>query len=1006
MPLQRQVVSIPMSGTLDTKTDPKQLPTGKLLEMENGFRKRHGELQKRYGFETLGTTITPSGTLSQGRKMALFYDELNVITNKSMYTYSDDNNNWVLKGPLETLSVASQPIVANSYQQTTADSGTAGSIALYAWEDSRTANTIRYSIMDRSSNSIIIGDALLATNAQKPHVIGLSDFLFVFYHDSVAGLLNCKIFPITNLTINALTITPLQIANDIAATGNYDVCRFNEAILFAYQTNVNTQKIGYVTSNGLIGNPSNGYPSPITESNALDKADRCITIFTNSTTFFNVAWASSTDGVYHKAYNADFTTNLARVQLDSYTTTAVRNITGFTSATLAHVYWDKDNTDKWKREVVDTHRNLSTGVVSPGAGNLRTASLAGKIFYTDDNGFVPVAFYSNTQPSLFLLRNDGDISAKMLAQTSAGETAKTGHLPSITNTEGNVWVFPTTYKTRIVSENATLYGLTGITEVILDFDDQFICDSSQLGENLMITSGYLQCYDGVSIFESGFHLYPDHITATQNAVTVGPFLNNQKYQYCVVYEWTDSRGQVHRSAPSIPISITFSLNNVSCDINIPYLYITDRKAPRADVVLAVYRTTNGGTLFYKTTSISSPQYNNTTAVGFTLTFTDTTTDAALITNELLYTTGGVVENIAPPAAKIIARFKNRLFLAGTEDDSIWYSKEHVTGEAVNFSDLFKIKVDNTGGKITSLGELDDKLIIFKATTIFALTGDGPLPTGAQNTFSIPQLIASDVGCIDPYSVVKTRNGLMFKSKKGIYLLDRGLQVSYVGAEVEEWNSFTITSATVVDELNQVRFTTSSGRCLVYDLFFQQWYTFTNIAAIDAAVWQSKWVFLKSDAEIRRETPNVYLDVDSPIISKFTLALMQFAQVQGFQRIFKLNVLGENRGTHGLKIEVGYDYRDYFEERFIVFPNTVLQDTEWGGEPAWGESETLWGGDSDGVYQFQIRPRQQRCQALKLKIEDFFNTGSGTAGFALSNVTAEVGIEPNIARLSKTKIIAP
>jgi hypothetical protein len=110
--------------------------------------------------------------------------------------------------------------------------------------------------------------------------------------------------------------------------------------------------------------------------------------------------------------------------------------------------------------------------------------------------------------------------------------------------------------------------------------------------------------------------------------------------------------------------------------------------------------------------------------------------------------------------------------------------------------------------------------------------------------------------------------------------------------------------------------------LVYDLFFQQWYTFTNIAAIDSAVWQSKWVFLRADAEIRRETPDQYLDVDSPIITKFTLALMQFAQVQGFQRIFKLNVLGENRGTHGLKLEVGYDYRDYFEERFTVFPIRV------------------------------------------------------------------------------------
>ena len=46
MPLQRQVISIPMSGALDTKTDPLQLPVGKLLELENGFRQRNGELVK------------------------------------------------------------------------------------------------------------------------------------------------------------------------------------------------------------------------------------------------------------------------------------------------------------------------------------------------------------------------------------------------------------------------------------------------------------------------------------------------------------------------------------------------------------------------------------------------------------------------------------------------------------------------------------------------------------------------------------------------------------------------------------------------------------------------------------------------------------------------------------------------------------------------------------------------------------------------------------------------
>jgi hypothetical protein len=693
------------------------------------------------------------------------------------------------------------------------------------------------------------------------------------------------------------------------------------------------------------------------------------------------------------------------------TDTNVRNITGFQFGNIIHTYFDVDNASKWLRQVKDQHRLISTGAVTPGAGNLKSVSLAGKSFYTDDNGFVPVVFWSSVQPTMFLLRNDGDISAKMLQDRSSGETAKIGHLPNVTLIDGD-WAFPTQFKSRVLSENATLFSLTGITEVGFNFNDEFICDSAQLGENLLITSGYLQCYDGISIFESGFHIYPDHITAATSNVGGTALTHPGTYLYAVVYEWTDAKNQIHRSAPSF-LSVTLSSGQNKVTLTIPTLHVTDRRGTRGEVVIAVYRTKVNDTLLYKVsgtdpaviTGNNRLVYNDTSVD--TVTFEDVRPDSQIGTSEILYTTGGVVENIAPPAAKIIARFKNRMFLAGLEQPNIlWYSKEQVPTEAVNFSDVFQIKVDDTGGKITSLGELDDKLIIFKASTIFALTGDGPLPTGQQNTFSVPQLIASDVGCIDPYSVVRTRDGLMFKSKKGIYLLDRALQVQYIGAEVEEWNSLTITSAAVVDDQNQVRFTTSEGRCLVYDLFFRQWYTFTNIDAIDSAMWQRKYIFLKSDGEIWRETKGSYLDVDVPIISKYVLALMQFAQVQGFQRIFKINILGDNRGTHGLKLELGYDYRDFYEERFIIYPDTVLYDSTWGDDTVWGEAGTLWGGNYDGVYQFQIRPRQQRCQALKLKVEDFFGSGTGTAGFALSNVTAEVGVEPNVARIAKTKIIAP
>lgn len=1005
MPLQRQVISIPMAGSLDTKTDPNQLPIGKLLELENGFRKRNGEFVKRYGYETLGLNITPSGTLEDGRRMAVFGDELNVITNKSMYTYSDDTDNWVLKGPLETLAVNQRTIIANSYQQTTADSASIGSIAIYAWEDSRASPAqVRYAIHDRSSNSVIVGDNLLLANAQKPRCIGIGSKLFVFVRDNANTRLTAYFFDIENPTAAPSSLT---LGNDFASTANADVILFNGAILVAYATTGGAIKMLYVTPQGTLGSGATGYPTTSTYSAT---ADKCLTIFAKDNNKFNLSYVNGTTGVRHVGFYSSLDVGnlwLADVQLNAEVN--VRNITGFQFGDLIHNYWDIDNADKWRRSVNDTHRRISTGAVTTGAGNLKSVSLAGKAFYTDDDGFIPVVFWSTTQPTMFLLRNDGDISAKMLQASAHGETAKTGHLPTVSETLSGQWAFSTSIRTRVISENATLFTLLGVAEVSFDYNDLFICDSAKLGENLHITSGYVQCYDGISIFESGFHVYPDHITAAQTTATVNPFVsNNDTAQYCVVYEWTDGKGQIHRSAPSIPITVKATAPNVTFTLTIPTLHITDRKGTRANVVIAVYRTTIGvssGTLFYKVSSTSTPLYNDPSVQ--TVTFTDQVlSNDAFLRNELLYTTGGVLENIAPPAGKIVARFKNRMFLAGTEDGTIWYSKEHVPGEAVNFVDAFRIKVDDTGGVITSLGELDDKLIIFKANTIFALTGDGPLPTGAQNTFSVPQLIASDVGCVDPYSIVRTRDGLMFKSKKGIYLLDRGLQVQYIGAEVEAWNDLTITSASVVDDQNQVRFTTAEGRCLVYDLFFKQWYTFTNINAIDSTMWNRKYVFLKTSGEIWRETRDKYVDVDVPIISKYVLALMQFAQVQGFQRIFKINILGDNMGTHGLKIEVGYDYREFYEERFIIYPDSVLFDSVYGDDSVWGEAGTLWGGNYDGVYQFQIRPRQQRCQALKLKVEDFFGSGAGTAGFAFSNVTAEVGLEPNVARIAKTKIIAP
>lgn len=1003
MPLQRQVISVPMAGALDTKTDPKQTPIGKFLELENAYRVRNGELVKRDGFESLGTTLASDGDISDGRKLALLNNELNVITNKDMYTYSDDTDQWVLKGPLETLSIDNTAVVSNSYAQSTADSATNGNIALYAYEDNRTTpNSVRYTIIDRLSNSTIVGDSLLAASYIKPKCISIGTKIMVFCQ--TGNTLKRYMFDAKDPTTTA---TDLIIGSDSHADAIYDVINFFGAILLAYRVSTSGTKLVYITQSGTLGTATNGYPAATTLTGI--NSELCLTLFANDENRFNLAYANTSTGVNHIGLYADFTTWLADAQLSSYvgtSTTRVRNITGFQKNTLSHIYWDKDDTtDKWKREVNDTHRNIVTGAVTTGAGNLKSVSLAGKIFYTDDNGFVPVVYYSELQPTMFLLRNDGNISAKMLAQISSGETARTGHLPSMTELATNKWVFPTQYRARVEKlTTGVVFSLTGITEVIMDFDDPDIGQSAQLGENLLINSGYLQCYDGMSIFESGFHIYPDHIgvtkkpAATGGGTATGPLSGDLLYK--VVYEWTDNKNQLHRSAPSFQAQAATKFVNEIALISIPTLFLTDRKGTRSPVVCSIYRTTDGGTIFYKVGQI----YNNTSST--VTVFEDNNADATIEVNQQIYTTGNVIESISPPAGKFIERFKNRMFLAGLEDENlIWFSKEHQPNQAVEFSDFFVITVDDTGGAITGLATLDDKLVIFKESTIFVLMGDGPLPTGAQNQFNVPQIITTDVGAVSNVSIVKSRDGLMFKSKKGIYLLDRGMNVSYVGADVEQWNDLSITSATVIDGLNQVRFTTAEGRCLVYDLFFKQWSTFTNIDAIDSKNWQGKFIFLKSSAEVWRETKGSYVDNGQPIITSYVLSLMQFGQIQGLQRIYKINVLGEYRGEHGLKLELGYDFREFYEERFIVEPQGVLYDSTWGDDTVWGEAGTAWGGTADGVYQFQIRPRTQKCQALKLKVSDFF-TSTGSAGFAFSNITAEVGIEPNVARIGKTKIIAP
>jgi hypothetical protein len=242
---------------------------------------------------------------------------------------------------------------------------------------------------------------------------------------------------------------------------------------------------------------------------------------------------------------------------------------------------------------------------------------------------------------------------------------------------------------------------------------------------------------------------------------------------------------------------------------------------------------------------------------------------------------------------------------------------------------------------------------------------------------------------------------MFQSQKGIYLLDRGLGVTYVGAPVEAWNAQTVTSAQLLANTNQVRFTLAPSTdatlpvnaALVWDYLVQQWSVFTPVNAVDSTIWQEQFVYLQPSGAAFIETPGQFVDpYGNAIKLRLVTSWIQLAGLQGFQRVWKALLLGDYFSPHTLLVQLAYDYIPLFTQQV---PIAATGPSPYGGDSPYG-SGTPYGGTFP-LYQWRVFPQQQRCQAIQLSIEDV-QTGTTGECFSISGLTLEVGLLPGARRL--------
>jgi len=1018
MPLQKQNVSVVLGTGLDTKNDPKTLQAG-LLMAENVVVQKTGELRKRNGYVSLGTNVLGGDSLDEGIRLATFDDELVMLNSRSLYSYATTAQAWAAKGGVATSSVQSRNIVTNSYEQLNVDAAFVRGTTVYAWEDSR--GGVRATVVDQDSGASLIADTELSATGERPRCFAIGTYLFVLYFDSTANELVSRRID----TANPFEFsTAATVANDIdTANPIFDMCQLGSSrMLVAYRNASSQLQIAYLLQTNVVGTTADGVPGP-TAITAEDP-EICITVIPGvpdgTTDTFHVVWFNTTDGLKTMGFYRDFTTYKAAVVVDSDVATDVRNVTAlayldpFSALNQVEIFYERDAADIINRYVARALLSVTDNAVSSTLVFQRAAGLASKAYRSLNSSRMLVAYESDAdlQDTYFSISDnlgafatgwgfnwgedwggstvESIIQAKILPTVSGGHTDKVSQLSGAWLLQGTEWLIPTLRKTRIIADNVDTYTLLGVNSLQIDHSAPRIGTPAQLAGNLHIPGGYLKMYDGVSVVEHGFHLYPDTFAIAQSGSSG---LATGTYQYIVVYEWIDGRGQIHRSVTSVAQSFSVTGGPKQVDLTIPTLRYTSKKAPvRAEVVVSVYRTAAAGTLFYKVSSDTAPLYNDPTVD--TVSFSDTTADASLTSRPLLYTTGGTLDNFTVPSCDVVRVFKNRLFVAGLERESdVLFSKSHVIDEGVAFSDFFNLQVGNQGGAVTALAVLDEKLVIFKETSLYILTGDGPTDTGAQNDFLVPQQVASDVGCTEPESIVETPNGVMFKSAKGIYILSRSLQVEYVGAKVEEFNALNVSGAVIVPDQNQVRFTTTQGRSLVFDYFFQVWTTFTNQEAVSAVGWQNDFVFLRSNGEAWEETDSTYEDNGAVIRTRIGTQWFQTGGLQGFQRCYTGILLGEYVGEHRLRVKVAYDFEPFYREEFLMNPIPIVTGDVYG-TGTYGSGSF---GGGTGVYQFDFKPARQKCQSMRLLIEDTFPENEGTGSFNITGLTLVIGVKGGVNR---------
>ena len=425
-----------------------------------------------------------------------------------------------------------------------------------------------------------------------------------------------------------------------------------------------------------------------------------------------------------------------------------------------------------------------------------------------------------------------------------------------------------------------------------------------------------------------------------------------------VYKWTDNQGKIHRSRISSPTSQFVPSNKigegadpVSYTFQVSCLNLTEKE----DVFIELYRVVFVDFVAQISRKVKEVRNDKNASI---INITDD------VSNDNLQDLFLTKNTDQPRSGNILFKYKNRVYIANNNE--IYFSEELLA----EGQDAISFKIDSVrkfNDKIIGIGGLDNSLIVFTEKQTFGyVIGTDPIPIKSLDNHVLTS----------HQSIVNFRDGILFQSDQGIFILDRGFTTRFIGDNIKKTILETlgrptsignpiagkrIVEGVVQEGLQEIFLRLNDESSIIYNYLYNKW-------SIETYSSKSK-LFLNSISYKLDNSGRLLCNQEKgPIVrSIIETGDIHLTAIQAFFSLKRIWLSGDFGDWEQFIVSFAYNTSPIFEDtRDIVLPKRYGGYTE--EKRRWGEEGSQYAPEDPNKYQIMIEPRLKKIYAINIKIE--------------------------------------